>query len=97
MASRAAAWARKTSRSPSGVRSLTKIFGCGVPNTAAFSAAAYFMFSIIFWKFMPTCTLPSADLPALAAALAACSAIKRNRLEIAASCRPMLASLMVQM
>ena len=54
------------------------------------------MFSIIFWKFIPTCTLPSADLPALAAALAACSAIKRNRLEIVASCRPMLASLMVQ-
>ena len=96
MASRAAAWARITSRSPSGVRSLTKIFGWGVPNTCAFSMAAYFMFSIIFWKFMPTCTVPSADFPADAAFWAACSAIRRNRLEIAASCKPILASLMVQ-
>lgn len=52
--------------------------------------------SIIFWKFMPTCTVPSADFPAAAAFFAACSAIRRNRLEMAASCRPILASLMVQ-
>ncbi len=71
MASFAAWWARNTSLSPSGVREETKICGCGVPKTWAFSIAAYFMFSIIFSKFMPTWTVPSA----LLAFLAACCAI----------------------
>ena len=64
-----------------------------MPKTAAFSWAAYFMFSIIFWKFIPTCTVPSA----FCAFSRACRAISSKRLEMAANCRPMLASLMVQM
>ena len=92
----AARCARKTSASPSGVRELTKICGWGVPKAWAFSMAANFAFSIIFSKFMPTCTVPWAFFAPEAAAFAACSAMSRKRLEMAAKCNPMLASLIVQ-
>ena len=92
IASLAARCARITSASPSGVRAETNTCGCGVPNTCAFSIAANFMFSIIFSKFIPTCTVPSARF----AFSAACCAISRKRFEIVASCRPMFASLIVQ-